>query len=106
MQAKARRARLTVPGDPAVLANLAAKYHDPELGNTITIGERGGCVKWLKAGFIEGPVATRKNADGSMSLVSVGPGAIGVDALIGNRNGARTLTIHDSQHDYVYTEVR
>jgi len=105
VQAKARRARLTLPGDPAVLANLAPKYRDPELGNTITIGERDG-GKWLKAGFIEGPVATRKNADGSISLVSIGPGSIGVDALIGNRNGTRTLTIHDSQHDYVYSEVR
>jgi CubicO group peptidase (beta-lactamase class C family) len=105
VQAKARRAKLTLPGDPAMLANLAAKYRDPELGNTITIGERNG-AKWIKAGFIEGPVATRKNADGSTSLVSIGPGAIGVDALIGNRNGTRTLTIHDSQHDYVYTEAR
>ena len=105
VQAKARRARLTVPGDPVVLANLAAKYHDNELGNTITIGDQGG-VKWMKAGFIEGPVATRKNADGSTSLVSIGPGAIGVDALIGDHDGARTLTIQDSQHAYVYTEVR
>jgi CubicO group peptidase (beta-lactamase class C family) len=104
VQAKARRAKLTLPGDPAMLADLAAKYRDPELGNTITIGERNG-AKWVKAGFIEGPVATRKNADGSTSLVSIAPGAIGVDALIGARNGARTLTIHDSQHDYVYTEV-
>jgi CubicO group peptidase (beta-lactamase class C family) len=105
VQAKARHAKLTLPGDPAVLASLAAKYHDNELGNTITLSERNG-AKWVKAGFIEGPVATRKNADGSTSLVSIAPGAIGVDALIGNRNGTRTLTIHDSQHDYVYTEVR
>jgi CubicO group peptidase (beta-lactamase class C family) len=105
VQAQARRAKLTIPGDPAVLANLAAKYRDAELGNTITFGERNG-AKWLTAGFIEGPVATRKNADGSVSLVSIGPGSIGVDALIGEHDGARTLTIHDSQHAYVYTEVR
>jgi CubicO group peptidase (beta-lactamase class C family) len=105
VQAKARRAKLTLPGDPAVLASLAAKYHDPELGNTITLSEHDG-AKWIKAGFIQGPVATRKNADGSTSLVSIAPGSIGVDALIGNRNGVRTLTIHDSQHDYVYAEVR
>jgi hypothetical protein len=105
VQAKARRAKLTVPGDPAALASLAAKYHDAELGNTITISEHDG-AKWIKAGFIEGPVATRKNPDGSTSLVSIGPGTIGVDALIGNRNGVGTLTIHDSQHDYVFTEVR
>lgn len=104
-QAKARRARLTVPGDPTALAGLAAAYRDPELGNKITIRQQSGAT-WLKAGFVEGPVATRKNADGTISLVSIGPGAIGVDAVIGNHSGARTLTIRDSQHDYVYTEVR
>jgi CubicO group peptidase (beta-lactamase class C family) len=104
-QAKARRARLTLPGDPGVLGSLAADYRDKELGNTITIRDRGG-AKWITAGFIEGPLATRKNADGSVSIVSIAPGAIGVDALVGKSNGMRTLTIHDSQHDYVYTEVR
>ncbi|HEY0437655.1 MAG TPA: serine hydrolase domain-containing protein [Phenylobacterium sp.] len=103
--AKARRARLTVPGDPAVLAGLASRYRDAELGNTITIRAKAG-AKWIDAGFIEGPLATRKNTDGTFSIVSVGPGSIGVDALVGARNGARTLTIHDSQHDYVYTEQR
>ena len=104
LQATARRAKLTIPGDPAVLANLAAKYHDSVVGNTITLTDKNG-AKWIKAGFIEGPLATRKNADGSISLVSIGPGGIGVDALIGSKDGQRTLTIHDSQHDYVYTEV-
>ena len=103
-QAKARRERLTFPGDLSILANLAAKYRNPEVG-TITISDRNG-AKWIKAGFIEGPVATRKNPDGSVSLVSTGAGAIGVEAVIGNRGGVRTLTVRDSQHEYVYTEVR
>lgn len=103
-QSKARRERLTIPGDPAVLANLAPKYRSP-LGSTISVEDRDG-AKWIKAGFIQGPVATRKNPDGSVSLVSIGGGSIGVDALIGNLNGVRTLTIRDSQHEYVYTETR
>jgi len=105
LQAKARRARVTVPGDPAALANLAASYRDRELGNTITITSRDG-GKWGHAGSIEGPLATRKNADGSISLVSIGPGNIGLDAAIGSKDGLRTLTVRDSQHEYVYTEVR
>ncbi|HZZ70182.1 MAG TPA: serine hydrolase domain-containing protein [Phenylobacterium sp.] len=104
-QAKAKRARLTIPGDPAALANLAPRYREPEFGNVITIENRNG-GKWVEAGAIEGPVATRKNTDGSLSLVSIAPGNIGLDATIGNRNGARTLTVRDSQHEYVYTEVR
>jgi len=104
-QAKARRARLTIPGDAAALAGLAARYRDPEFGNVITVEDRAG-GKWVEAGAIEGPLATRKNADGTISLISTGPGSIGLDAVIGRANGARTLTVRDSQHDYVYTEVR
>lgn len=103
-QASARRSRLTVPGDSAVLANLAARYHSPE-GGSITITDHGK-AKWVDAGSIEGPIATRKNPDGSISVVSIGPGVIDLDALIGvDRNKHRTLTVQDSQHNYVYTEL-
>jgi hypothetical protein len=104
-QAHARRARLTVPGDPAVLSSLASAYRSPEPGN-ITISERNH-VAWVKAGSIEGPLATRKNSDGSVSIVSVGPGSIGLDAVVGHdANNRRTLTVRDSQHEYLYTEVK
>lgn len=102
-QAAARRARLTVPGDPAVLANLATTYRSD--GGSITIEDRDG-TKWMKAGFVEGPVATRKNPDGSVSLVSAGPGSIGVEALVGTKDGKRTLSVRDSQHEYFYTEAK
>ena len=103
-QALARREQLTVPGDPVVLANLATSYRDPEVG-TINISDRNG-TKWVEAGFIEGPLATRTNPDGSVSIVSAAPGAIGLDALVGSSPDGRTLTVHDSQHEYVYTEER
>jgi CubicO group peptidase (beta-lactamase class C family) len=102
---KARRARLTIPGDPAALASLAPTYRDRELGNVITIEDRNG-AKWVTAGSIEGPAATRKNPDGTTSLVTIAPGSIGLDAVIGEANGLKTLTIRDSQHQYVYTEAR
>ncbi|MBB5705579.1 serine hydrolase domain-containing protein [Sphingopyxis panaciterrulae] len=102
-QAAARRERLTFPGDPAVLAKLARHYRDSEVGQ-ISVGEQGG-QKWIKAGFVEGPIATRANPDGSVSIVSVGPGNIGVEALVGTADGKRTLTINDGQqHQYVYVE--
>jgi CubicO group peptidase (beta-lactamase class C family) len=99
----ARRERLTIPGDPAVLANLASAYRSPEGLNLRIVDRDGG--KYLVAGFIEGPVATRKNSDDTTSIVSVGPGGIGVDALVGTRDGKRTLLIRDSQHEYLYTEM-
>ena len=101
-QAKARRERLTMPGDPAVLEGLASRYRSSV--GTITIKDEGGS-KWMKAGFVEGPVASRKNPDGSVSIISAGAGAIGVEALVGAADGKRTLTIRDSQHEYIYTEV-
>jgi CubicO group peptidase (beta-lactamase class C family) len=101
--AKARREKLTLPGDPAVLSGLATRYRSSE-GSTISFSQRDGAL-WMKAGFVEGPVATRANADGSVSIVSAGPGLISVEALVGGTPGARTLTVRDSQHVYAYTEA-
>lgn len=103
-QAAARKARLTLPGDPAVIAGVASRYRSPE-GLIVSISQKNG-QPWLKAGFIEGPFATRKNADGSVSIVSSGPGLVGFDAQVGTNDGVRTLTVRDAQHDYVYAEQR
>jgi CubicO group peptidase (beta-lactamase class C family) len=104
-QAKARRARLTLPGDPAVLAGLARTYRNAADNGTIRISDRDG-GKWINAGFVEGPLATRTNPDGTVSIASAGPGAIGVEAVVGRRDGLKTLTVREGQHEYVYTEVR
>jgi hypothetical protein len=103
-QVAARRARLTLPGDPAVIAGLAPRYRSPE-GLIVNISQRSG-QPWLKAGFVEGPFATRKNADGTLSIVSSGPGLVGFDAQVGSKDGVRTLTVRDAQHDYIYAEQR
>jgi CubicO group peptidase (beta-lactamase class C family) len=102
-QAAARTARLAVPGDPAVLAALASHYRSAE-GFQVHLTREGGQTM-LRAGFIESPVATRANSDGTVSLVSSGPGIINFDALIGADKGVRTLTVKDSQHEYVYRAV-
>lgn len=103
-QVAARRDRLTLPGDPAVIAGLAPAYRSAE-GLIVNISKRDG-VAWLEAGFIEGPFATRKNADGSTSIVSSGAGLVGFDAQVGVDGDVRTLTVRDAQHDYVYREVK
>ena len=104
-QATDRRARLTLPGDPAVLANLAVNYSGPER-SSLTIRMIAG-RKWIQAGSIKGPLATRKNADGTVSVVSISPGFIGFDGVVAkDAQNRRTLTMRDSQHVYVYTEVR
>jgi len=99
-QANARRERLTLPGDPAVLSALAPRYRNPEVGELTIRVEDGGT--WLGAGVIDAPLATRRNPDGSVSVVTIGPGAIGLEALVGEGPDGRTLTVRDSQHEYIY----
>ena len=101
--AGARRARLTVPGDPAVLGNLAARYRNQEVGD-LTIRQQDGAT-WMKAGSIDAPLATRRNPDGTISVATAGPGLIAIDLEVGGTPGKRTLTMRDAQHAYVYTEV-
>lgn len=103
-QAAARRARLTIPGDAAVLGSLAGRYRNDE-GSTITVYDRNG-AKWINAGFIEGPLATKTNPDGTVSIAAAGPGAIPFEAVVGGSARSRTLTFRDSQHEYVYREAR
>jgi CubicO group peptidase (beta-lactamase class C family) len=103
-QAQVRRQGLDIPGDPAVLDALAPAYESPGIG-TITIFENEGRT-WIEAGSIRAPLATRQNPDGTVSIVSIGPGAISLEAEVGMDDGARTLTLRDSQHVYLYTETR
>lgn len=102
-QGAARREGLDIPGDPDVLNALARRYESPGIG-TITVFERDG-ETWIEAGAIRGPLATRDNPDGTVSIVSVGPGIISLEAEVGMQDGARTLIVRDSQHEYIYTEV-
>mgnify|MGYP001974504162 FL=1 len=102
-QASARREGLTLPGDPEVLDALASRYESPGLG-PLSIFEQDG-ETWVEAGAIRAPIATRVNADGTVSIVSVGPGIISLEAEIGEQDGLRTLTARDSQHEYVYVEA-
>ncbi|MEA1942499.1 MAG: serine hydrolase domain-containing protein [Pseudomonadota bacterium] len=103
-QTQVRRQGLDIPGDPAVLDGLASRYESPGIG-TITIFENDDQT-WIEAGSIRAPLATRQNPDGTVSIVSIGPGAISLEAEVGMDDGARTLTLRDSQHVYLYTETR
>lgn len=102
-QGTARREGLDAPGDPEILNALAPRYESPGIG-TITIFENEG-ETWVEAGAIRGPLATRDNPDGTVSIVSVGPGIISLEAEVGTQGGVRTLTVRDSQHEYIYTEA-
>lgn len=97
------RARVTSPADPAVVAGLAARYRNADLG-PVTVSKAGGTLHFDFTAW-GSDMGSHRNTDGSISLISISPGIAGLDMVVGNANGQRTLTLRDSQHEYVFTEV-
>ncbi len=48
-------------------------------------------------------VGSRKNLDGSVSFLTIVPGLIGLEFVVGS-GAERTLTLLIGQHEYVFTE--
>jgi CubicO group peptidase (beta-lactamase class C family) len=101
-RAKARE-RLTVPPDPAIVGKLASRYANASLGEVKI--KTTGSTTVMDVGEWSSAVATRKNDDGTTSIVTIEPPlADDMDAVIGERNGKRVLIGRDSQHEYVFVE--
>jgi hypothetical protein len=64
--------------------------------------DRGAVV--FDFGEWRSPVASRHNPDGSVSFVLIVPGLWMRELVAGQRDGKRTLTIRDGQHEYVFVE--
>ena len=97
----AERKDWVVPADAAVVDKLAAKYVSPELGPlTVT---RKGATTVLDFGEWSSEVASKKNPDGSVSLVTTIAGADGIEFVVGT-GAKKTLITRDAQHEYVFTE--
>jgi CubicO group peptidase (beta-lactamase class C family) len=99
---KTWRERLTVPADAAAVAKLAPHYVNASLGNLFVRSTAAGVLfdvdDWKSA------VATRKNDDGTTSFVCTLPSVLGIELVAGEKNGKRTLTTSDEQHEYVFVE--
>ena len=96
------RERLTVPADEEDAGKLAAHYHSDALGDLAVSHEHG--ITTFDVGEWKTPVASRHNPDGSVSFVTITPGLIGLEAVVGSAGGKRTLVIRDAQHEYAFTE--
>ncbi|MBA3465403.1 MAG: beta-lactamase family protein [Deltaproteobacteria bacterium] len=100
----AERKLLTVPADKEASAKLAARYTNGPLGEiTVT---RTGDRTVFDVGEWKSPMASRKNPDGTVSFLTIVPGFEGVDFVVGETGGKRTLTFRDAQHEYVFTESK
>jgi CubicO group peptidase (beta-lactamase class C family) len=98
----AGRKQMTIPADDAEAGKLAASYENAALG-PITVTRAAGKTTF-DFGEFKSEMATRKNPDGTLSFITIIPGLSGVDLVVGTANGKRTLTMRDSQHEYVFAE--
>lgn len=101
-QFAAERPRLTVPPAPEPSGRLAARYTNAELG-AVVVKHVGDKVRFE---FPEwgSDMASRKNDDGTLSFISITPTVIGFEFVVGEKDGKRTLTTRDGQHEYVFVE--
>lgn len=96
------RARLTLPADAGAVTALAPAYRNADLGRLRVLRD-GGKVRFQGAAFTA-EVATRRNTDQTISFVTIEPGLQDVAFVVGTKDGKRTLTTRDAQHEYVFVE--
>jgi CubicO group peptidase (beta-lactamase class C family) len=97
----ADRKLLTIPADANESAKLAKHYANPALGEIAA--SQSGASTIFDFGEWKSEVASRKNPDGTISFITIVPGEMGFEFVVGS--GSRhTLTIRDAQHEYVFEE--
>jgi len=93
------RPKLTVP---STAIGLAGAYSNRDLG-FLHVRTAGGHT-YIDVPSWSSEVASRKNDDGTVSVSTIAPGLTGLPFVIGTKDGKKTLTVRDSQHEYVYLE--
>jgi hypothetical protein len=97
----AERKLATVPAAAADAEKLAPHYRNAALGD-LTV-RRNGAATLFDFGEWKSEVASRHNADGSVSFLTTVPGMTGFEFVIG-AGEKRSLVVRDAQHEYVFTE--
>ena len=98
----ADRKLLDLPADRQAVGKLASKYSNSALGEIAV--SRDGEATVFDFGEWQSEVATRQNPDGTISFITVTPGMIGFEFVVGDGD-QRTLVVRDAQHEYVFEEV-
>lgn len=97
------RERVSVTPDPAAVAALAPAYVNADLGQII-VAREGDRVAFQFRSF-GSAMGTRRNDDGTTSFIALDPTLLFFPLVVGNIDGKRTLTIRDSQHEFVFVET-
>jgi len=107
----AERPKLTVPAAAYAARALARRYRNAALGRIDVSLAVDSAVPAAQAvatvfdfGEWKSPVASRKNDDGTMSFVTIGPGIDGLEFVVGMSGGKRSLVFRDAQHEYMFVE--
>jgi len=98
------RQRLALPPDAAVVAKLAKRYVSGPLGEVTVTSAKDGKVTF-DVGEWRSAMASRKNDDGTTSMITVDPALDGFEFVVAERDGKRALVVRDMQHEYVFTEA-
>lgn len=97
------RKRLVVPADSAIFERLAPRYSNAQLGQ-ISVLNSGGATTF-DFGVWKSAMASRKNDDGTVSLITIDPANSGAEFVVGELAGKRILTLRDAQHNYTFNET-
>jgi CubicO group peptidase (beta-lactamase class C family) len=97
----AERKLMIIPAPADDAAKLAPHYMNDALGD-LTV-KKSGAQTVFDFGEWASEVAARHNPDGSISFITIGPGAEGFELVVG-KGPKRTLTLRDAQHEYVFNE--
>jgi hypothetical protein len=98
------RSRLAIPADRTATDQLAPCYTNPSLGEIAVV--RVGAEARFDFGEWKSAVASRKNDDGTTAFVTIVPGFTGLSFVMDDKDGRRTLTFRDAQHEYLFTEKK
>lgn len=95
----AERKLTTIPADANASAKLARHYSNASLGE-IAVSTSGSSTIF-DFGEWKSEVGSRKNPDGTISFLTIVPGMMGSEFVVGS-GPKRTLITRDAQHEYVF----
>jgi len=98
------RQTLTAPADRAAIDKLAGRYTNPDLGDLVV--RREGDKTVFDFGGWASEVASRKNDDGSVTFVTITPGADGYEFEVADTQEDLGLIVREAPRSYRFTAVR
>jgi CubicO group peptidase (beta-lactamase class C family) len=97
-QISSDRKHVDIPADTAAVRALSSHYKNDALG-ALDVIRQGDEVKF-NFGEWRSNVTTQKNEDGTISFITIDPGMMGFEFVVGSGNKPQ-LILRDAQHEYV-----